>query len=316
MKRIRRKTKSQGTLDSGDLPLVKFPFKAMGSPCEIQLYGTRRSDARSVARLAIADVERLEQRYSRYRSDSFLSEINRVAATGGGLTVDEETAGLLNYAATCYEQSDGLFDITSGILRRAWNFKSGVLPGEEQLQTLLGSIGWHKVRWKPPYLEFAAGMELDFGGIVKEYAVDRLATLCWNRGIHHGLVNLGGDVRIIGPHPDGNPWHIGIQHPRQKETAIETVALSRGAVASSGDYERCITVNGVRYGHILNPKTGWPVRHMAAVTVVGDFCVVSGSASTIAMLKEREGPAWLKALGLPHFWVDVQGNTGGSLATG
>jgi thiamine biosynthesis lipoprotein len=315
MKRIHRKTKNRGTLNAGDLPLVKFPFKAMGSPCEIQLYGTSRSDARSVARMAIADVERLEQRYSRYRSDSFLSEINRVAATGGGITVDDETAGLLNYASTCYEQSDGLFDITSGILRRAWNFKSGVLPDEKHIQNLLDHIGWHKVRWKPPYLEFAAGMELDFGGIVKEYAVDRLAALCWNKGIHHGLVNLGGDVRIIGPHPDGNPWHIGIQHPRQKETAIETIALHRGGVASSGDYERCITVNGVRYGHILNPKTGWPVRHMAAVTVVGDFCVVSGSACTIAMLKEKEGPAWLQTMGLPYFWVDVQGNTGGTLAT-
>jgi thiamine biosynthesis lipoprotein len=85
-------------------------------------------------------------------------------------------------------------------------------------------------------------------------------------------------------------------------------------MASSGDYERCIVIEGVRYGHILNPKTGWPVRHLASVSVVGDLCVVAGSASTIAMLKEEGGPAWLQGLGLAHFWVDVNGETGGSLA--
>ena len=92
------------------------------------------------------------------------------------------------------------------------------------------------------------------------------------------------------------------------------IAVRRGAVASSGDYERCITLDGVRYGHILNPKTGWPVRRLAAVSVVGDLCVVAGSASTIAMLKEDKGPAWLKMMGLPHLWVSVAGDIGGSLA--
>ena len=89
--------------------------------------------------------------------------------------------------------------------------------------------------------------------------------------------------------------------------------LYEGALASSGDYERCIMVDGVRYGHVLNPKTGWPVRHLAAVSVIGDFCVVAGSASTIAMLKENDGADWLQDLGLPHLWVDVQGVSGGSI---
>lgn len=299
---------------SGDLRLFNFPFKAMGSPCEIQIYARDQSSARRLADLAIADVERLEARYSRYRGDSLLSGINRVAAAGGSMGVDEETASLLNYADTCYRQSDGLFDVTSGLLRQVWNFKSGRLPDEKQIQKLLDRIGWHKVRWEPPTISFEPGMELDFGGIVKEYAADRLATLLWNAGAHHGLINLGGDIKIIGPRPDGGPWRIGIQHPRKQHTdAIETVALYQGGVASSGDYERCITIDGVRYGHILNPETGWPVQHMAAVTVVGDFCVVAGSASTIAMLKQQNGPAWLETLGLRYFWVDVHGNTGGTL---
>lgn len=300
---------------SGAPRLFRFPFKAMGSPCEIQLYARDDSTARRIANLAIADAERLEARYSRYRDDSLLSAINRVAAAGGRIDVDEETASLLNYADTCHRESDGLFDITSGLLRQAWNFKSGVLPEDKQIRQLLARIGWHKVRWTPPTLRFEPGMELDLGGVVKEYAADHLAALCWNVGARHGLVNLGGDIRVIGPHPDGSPWRIGIQHPRKPGAEpLETLALHRGGVASSGDYERCITVDGIRYGHILNPKTGWPVQHMAAVTVVGDFCVVAGSASTIAMLKQKDGPAWLASLGLHHLWVDVEGNVGGPLS--
>jgi len=297
------------------MKLYRHPFNAMGSPCEIQLYALTQGEARRVAELAAADVYRLEARYSRYRSDSFLSSINRVAASGGSITVDEETAGLLNYALACYQQSDGLFDITSGILRRAWRFDVGALPDQSRIQQLLDKIGWHKVLWNPPVLEFpVAGMEIDFGGVVKEYAVDRVASLCLEAGIRHGSVNLGGDIRIIGPHPDGSPWRIGIRHPRRQDAFIQTLLLHGGALASSGDYERCIVLDGVRYGHVLNPKTGWPVRRLASVSVVGDFCVVAGSASTIAMLKEDNGPHWLESLGLAHLWVDVRGQVGGSLA--
>lgn len=287
----------------------------MGSPCELQLYTESRAKAKRVSRLIIAEVDRLESRYSRYRSDSFLSAINRVAATGGSIPVDEETAGLLNYAATCYRESDGLFDITSGILYRAWRFDRRQLPDEKQVQALLDKVGWHRVRWIPPVLEFPVpGMEIDFGGLVKDYAVDRAVGLCWEAGVHHGIVNLGGDIKIIGPHPDGSPWRIGIRHPRRPGSVIQTLLLPTGALATSGDYERCIVLDGVYYGHVLNPKTGWPARYLASVSVVGDLCIVAGSASTIVMLKEHEGPAWLETLRLPHYWVDVQGKTGGSFA--
>ncbi|MFM8333609.1 MAG: FAD:protein FMN transferase [Candidatus Methylumidiphilus sp.] len=296
------------------LQLHRFPFLAMGSPCEIQVFAASRSAAGRVARVAVADVNRLEARYSRYRTDSLLSAINRVAAAGGGLDVDAETASLLDYAAACHAQSGGLFDITSGILRQAWRFGGGGLPDRAQIDGLLDKIGWHKLLWWPPRLEFPLpGMELDFGGIVKEYASDRAAALCREAGAAAGVVNLGGDVRLIGPRPDGRAWQVGIAHPRIAGAALETVELHTGAVASSGDYERCLLVDGVRYGHVLNPKTGWPVRHLAAVSVVADFCVIAGSASTIAMLKEEDGPAWLEALGLAHLWVGVDGAVGGSL---
>lgn len=296
------------------LKYYRREFKAMGTLCEIQLFARNQAKACHAADAAIVDVQRLEALYSRYNPNSFLSKINQVASVGGAINVDEETASLLDYAATCYEQSDGLFDITSGLLRRAWKFDQGKLPEQSLIDELLVKVGWHKVSWQRPVLSFdMPGMEIDFGGVVKEYAVDRAASLCYSQGIKHGIVNLGGDIKIIGPRADGSPWRIGIRHPRSKDALLDTLLLYEGALASSGDYERCIMVNGVRYGHVLNPKTGWPVRHLAAVSVVGDFCVVAGSASTIAMLKESQGIEWLQELGLPHIWVDVHGDTGGSI---
>ena len=301
-------------MQDNNLKYYRREFKAMGTTCDIQLFARNKAKAGKAADAAIADVQRLEALYSRYKSDSFLSEINRVATVGGSIRVDEETASLLDYAVACYEQSDGLFDITSGILRRAWKFDQGKLPEQSLIDELLDKVGWHKVTWKRPVLAFSVpGMEIDFGGVVKEYAVDRAATLCYAQGIKHGVVNLGGDIKVIGPRGDGSPWRVGIRHPRDKTAILDTLLLYEGALASSGDYERCITVNGVRYGHVLNPKTGWPVRYLAAVSVVGDFCVVAGSASTIAMLKEEQGTEWLNDLGLPSLWVDVKGEIGGSL---
>ncbi len=279
-----------------------YQFAAMGSPCELQLYAENDFIAQKIAQQIINDVQRLERKYSRYRSDSFLSKINQVAMLGGSIPIDDETTGLLNYAQTCYELSDGLFDITSGILRKAWRFDTNFLPDDKIIQLLLNRIGWQKCQVENAILTFSeAEMELDFGGIVKEYAADRAATLCLNAGISHGIVNLGGDIKIIGAHLDGKPWRVGIQHPRDKSKVWKILKLKQGALASSGDYERCIVIDGVRYGHILNPKTGYPVQYLAAVSVVADLCVIAGSAATIAMLKEKEGEKWLKSLGLQYF---------------
>ncbi len=290
------------------------PFTAMGTPCELQLFAKHHAQAKRVAKTVIIDIKRLEKRYSRYKTDSLLAKINRVACIGGKLSVDAETAGLLNYAETCYQQSDGLFDISSGLLRTLWRTDQTTLPEAHQLAALLTHIGWDKVHWQNPVLRFLVpGMELDFGGIVKEYAVDRAAELCKKAGVTQGVINLGGDIRVIGPRDDGQAWTIGIRHPRYPEQLLHTVAMHQGALASSGDYERCLMINGKRYGHVINPKTGWPVNYLASVSVMAELCVVAGSASTIAMLKEEQGVAWLNHLGLPYSWVDVQGNAGGTL---
>jgi len=288
--------------------LYHFPFNAMGSPCELKFYCQSKEYAQNIADKVIADVQRIESRYSRYREDSVLSKINKVAELGGAIEVDEETLALLNYADTCYQQSGGLFDITSGVLRKAWDFKSKMTPKQENINKILKSVGWKKIQIEGKTIKFTVPkMQLDFGGIGKEYAVDRASTICRQQGIQHGLVNLGGDIKVIGPHLDGQPWVVGVSHPRKAGELLTSLEVFSGAVASSGDYERCIVINGRRYSHVLNPKTGWPVSELASVTVVANQCVIAGSACTIAMLMEKQGKRWLKTLGLQYIWVDREG---------
>lgn len=294
--------------------LHREAFSAMGSPCELLLAPAGLIDLHRAAQAVVRDIQRLERRYSRYRDDSDLSALNRVAAAGGSTEVDDETAALLDYAAACHAQSGGRFDITSGLLRRVWQWGSGQLPAREAVAALLPRIGWQHVMWRRPQLRFTQpGMELDFGGIVKEYAADRAAALLLGAGVQHGLVNLGGDVRALGPQPGGEPWRVGVRHPHRPGELVATVALHHGALASSGDYERCIVVDGVRHGHILDPRTGWPVQGLAAVSVAAPLAVVAGSATTIAMLMGSHGPSWLAQSGLPFLWVAADGTTGGPL---
>jgi thiamine biosynthesis lipoprotein len=289
------------------LKLYALDFPAMGTNCALQICASSSDAAEDGFRVAVAEIQRIERRYSRYRADSDLSQINRVAQAGGSIRVDDETAGLLNYAFAAYQRSGGLFDITSGLLRKAWDFKSGRLPAQEALDQLLPYVGLEKVRWEPPDLSFTKqGMEIDLGGLAKEYAADRVADVCSAAGILHGLVDLGGDIRVIGPKPDGQPWQIAIRHPRIPGAFIVGASLAQGGLATSGDYERCIQINGYRYGHILHPLTGWPVQRLSSVSVIADQCLVAGTLCTIAMLKSDQGPAWLESLGLPHFWVDKQ----------
>ncbi len=288
----------------------------MGSPCELRFYAGSSDRADAAHAAATAVIAQLEDRYSRYRAHSLTSRINAAAGSGDWVTVDAETAGLLDYAQQVWQQSEGLFDITSGILRQAWDFRVSRLPLQHDIDALLPRIGWQKVEWCSPRIRLPLpGMELDFGGFVKEYAADAAARALRQQGINHGFVELGGDIAVIGPHPDGSPWRIGISHPRQPGTVLAMLNLHEGALASSGDYERGITVEGVRYGHILNPKTGWPVQTLAAVSVVAPQCLLAGTAATVALLKQDAAQDWLQMLALPYLAVTAEAEIFGTLKT-
>jgi FAD:protein FMN transferase len=296
--------------------LFRTVFRAMASEHELLLWCDDEARASRAAEAAIADVARIEAKYSRYRDDSVTTQIN-LAAGGEAVAIDAETAALLSYADHCHRASDGRFDLTSGVLRRAWDFRRVPprVPDAAALAAATALIGWNRVEWDERSVRLpAVGMEIDFGGIGKEYAADRAATVCVEHGVAHGLVNLGGDVRAIGPQPDGAPWRVGIRHPRRDGAAIASVLLESGAVATSGDYERFFEIAGRRYCHILDPRTGQPVAHWQSVSVVAPLCVIAGSCATIAMLMERDGEAFLREQGLRYVAVDATGGLRGTAA--
>jgi thiamine biosynthesis lipoprotein len=295
------------------MQLYKFDFYALGSDCSVQLYAPVQSLAQKAAVAAEREAARIERKYSRYQPQSELYRINTVAGTGGSIVVDPESAGLLDYAFAAYRKSGGLFDITSGLLRQVWDFTSARLPDDIAIGQLLARVGLEKIKWQNPTLIFEIpGMQLDFGGLGKEYAADRAAEICVASGIQRGLIEFGGDIPLIGPQLDGTAWPIGIRHPRNAATSIAKLELSLGAVATSGDYERYFDFNGRRYCHILNPRTGWPAQGLRSVTVLGDNCLVVGTLATTAMLKGRHAGRWLQSLGVRHLIMDEDGVLSGT----
>lgn len=290
------------------LALFSFTFRAMASHCEVRVYAPDEATARQWSDAAIAEVRRIEIKYSRYRDDSVTTTINR-AAGGAALCVDAETAALMDFAAELYAQSDGAFDLSSGILRRAWDFKTRRVPSPAVLDQLLSQVGWSKIEWQTPMLRLRAEMEIDFGGIGKEYAADRAAAIVTDLGGQHGLVNLGGDVRVIGPHADNTAWRIAVQDPRGEPGAtIAYLDVPHGAMATSGDYERYFEHEGRRYSHLLDPRTGWPVEYWRSVSVVAPLAIAAGACATVAMLKPVDDALkFLDAQGVRYLAIDSEG---------
>ena len=287
----------------------------MGSPCELSFWSESRIEAATLAEVCRQEIERLEQKYSRYRDDSLASRINRSAGDQQGVEVDSETASLLDFADTAYRESSGRFDPTSGVMRRVWNFKSQQVPSEEAIAQAHALVGWAKVHWTNPRIILPlSGMELDFGGFVKEYAADRVAELCRGRGLNSGIIDLGGDLAVVGPHPNGDAWQIGIRDPRNPSQALARIAIDCGGLATSGDYERFMIVDGVRYSHLLDPRTGRCHQGgPACVSIKAPHCLVAGISSTIAMLNEEsEALNFLERVKLPHLLVKQSGETCGT----
>jgi len=284
-----------------DGELWRGRFTAMACPCETLIDTPDETAARRAVSAVADEAWRVEHKFSRYRDDNPVHAINH--AGGKPITVDEECARLLDFATECWELSDGLFDITSGVLRQVWKFDgSDRLPEPAAVREVMQRVGWHKVEWQAPVLRLKPGMEIDFGGIGKEYAVDRAAQLGLEAGGAPLLVNFGGDIYASGPRRDGSPWTVAIESvaPGDKAPRIE---LRRGGVTTSGDARRFLLKDGVRYGHILDPRTGWPVQDAPrSVTVLESSCTQAGLLSTLAILKGKGAEKFLEEGGVTN-WV-------------
>jgi thiamine biosynthesis lipoprotein len=225
------------------------------------------------------------------------------SAAGRPVEVDEETARLLDFAAECHAMSDGMFDVTSGVLRRAWRFDgSDRIPPPSKVEELRALIGWGRVSWVRPTITLRAGMEIDLGGLGKEYAVDRTLDLLRADSPAALLVNFGGDLATSGRRRGGRPWRVGIESLRGAGGAARQIDLARGALATSGDANRFLRKDGVRYSHVLDPRTGWPVPDAPrSVTVLGDDCTSAGLLATLALLQGPRAEAFLEEQGA-RFW--------------
>jgi len=283
-------------------------FQAMGSPCEVLSEATSGNEADELTASVAAEAWRIEDKFSRYINGNIVDQIN--TAEGRPIEVDAETSHLLEFAETLYALSDSAFDITSGTLRRAWTFDgSDNLPAKEVVAELLRRVGWRKAEWNTPVLLLPPGMEIDLGGIGKEYAVDRAVLELQAISDIPCLVNFGGDLAVTGPPDSRQAWTVGIEAlvPGGSEKLIE---LRHGALATSGDARRFLMKDGMRYSHVLDPRTGWPVTDAASsITVAADRCTQAGMLATLAMLKGLSAESFLDEQTEQH-WCrrDATGN--------
>lgn len=277
-------------------------FEAMASPCEVLIDSDDRKLAQKVAQVVTQEVWRIENKYSRYATTSLCSQIN--VSNGKPVAIDNETYLLFNFAKQCYELSDGLFDISSGVLRRVWHFDgSDNIPSADQVNQVLPAVGWERINYSEQQVIVPKGMEIDFGGIGKEYAVDKAISqlsLLTNTPM---LVNLGGDLCASAPRRNGQAWQVGIEHPGFINKQEVVVSLFQGALATSGDAKRFLLRKSQRFSHILNAKTGWPVEHApASITIAAEHCIEAGVLATLAMLKGQQAEAFLEAQEVKH-WI-------------
>jgi len=272
-------------------------FEAMASSCEILVDTTDKDTALHLTQLAQAEALRIEKKFSRYRTDNQIHEINN--ASGAPVTVDDELAKLLDFANTAHEASEGRFDITSGVLRKAWTFDgSDNIPKHGTIYELLQYVGWDKVSWSNPEIRMPSDMQIDLGGIGKEYAVDKTAAIIASESDIAVLINYGGDLLSTGA-PKRGQWTVGI---RTEGTPDVVINLKQGAIATSGDEHRFLLYNNQRYSHVLDATTGWPAEGSPrSITVAAANCVQAGLLATMAMLEGKHAEAYLKEVGVTHW---------------
>jgi len=278
-------------------------FNAMASPCEVIVQSSDKKLADELGCVIANEVWRIEDKYSRYNQSGICYLIN--ANAGQPTNIDQETFQLLTFAQQCFELSDGLFDITSGVLRKVWHFDgSSNLPSKKQVNKLMKAVGWKKLSFDQHQILLNSDMEVDFGGIGKEYAVDRCILLARSLTDMPVLVNLGGDLAVTSPRHNNQPWHVAIEHPDIDSTNINSpsknnkdmiISLLNGALATSGDARKFLMNKGLRYSHILNAKTGWPIKQAPrSITVVAPQCIQAGILATLALLQGKKAEQFLK----------------------
>ncbi|QDV05598.1 Thiamine biosynthesis lipoprotein ApbE precursor [Planctomycetes bacterium Poly30] len=293
------------------LKSAKISFGAMGTDVTIQGYHADAAHLDKALAAARAEIDRIEDLMTSWR-DSPLVRMND-GANGEPQHVPQELSDLVERSMTVARLSGGAFDPTYASVGKLWDFKADppVLPADEAIASALTSVGWQKVQvdTKASTVAMPAGTRIGLGGIAKGYGVDRAMQVLIDHGIEHGIVNAGGDLKALGT-DDGKPWEVAIKHPRDRERAIAVVPVSNVCLVTSGDYERFFELDGVRYHHIFDPRTGRPVVGgcMSATVTAPDAAIADAVATACCVLGPELGLRFIESLPrIDAILVDIEG---------
>lgn len=256
----------------------------MGTRGYVELWHSDKARAQTLIQEAFDELERINQLLSPYLEQSELSRINAQAATAP-VNVSPETVYLVQKSLYFSELSGGAFDITFASLGQEFDYRTGKKPTETTRKTAQANIGFERLNLdaqKQTLFFNRPGTRIDFGGIAKGYAVDQAIARLQRAGVKQAIVTAGGDSRIIGDR-GGRPWLMGIKNPRGENQAL-TMPLADVAISTSGDYERYFIQDGVRYHHILNPKTGASPTEVISATVIAEQSVDADALATTLMV--------------------------------
>jgi thiamine biosynthesis lipoprotein len=269
----------------------------MGTRVEIQIWAESDAAARPLLLAGMAEFDRIESWMSTYRQDSEISRVNRLAAREP-VAVSTELFGIVQKSLELSVLSGGAFDITFDSVGQLYDFRAGVHPDAAAIRRSLPAIDYRHVLLDPvaSTIRFSQeGTRINLGGIGKGYSCDRVAELLRKAGVRSGRVNAGGDTRLIGDR-QGQPWMVGIRDPDADDRWVTRLALDNEAISTAGDYERFFDQDGVRYHHIIDPKTGDSARGVRSVTVIGpDATMTDGLDNAVFVLGPERGLALIEA---------------------
>ncbi len=280
---------------------------------EVTIFVDEEIEGDPLVREAFDKVRALEKVMSRFVTNSDVDKINQQAGKEP-VEVDPRTFYVIEKSLYFGEASQGKFDVTIAPLLNLWGFGTGEErepPEGEEIEEVLPLVDYQEIELDEENMSVflpREEMALDLGGIAKGYIVDEIAEFLEGEGVEHGTVNAGGDIRALGTRLDGNPWRIGITHPRDRENIIAVIPVTQEAIVTSGDYERYFNHEGERYHHILDPDTGQPAGEVMSVTVVAPDCITADSLSTaVFVLGVEEGMALLESMSqVEGMIVDLQ----------
>ncbi|MCD0488653.1 FAD:protein FMN transferase [Pedobacter sp. MC2016-14] len=286
--------------------LKKRTVKLMGSRWDITIVAKDTAEAEHNIDVVIAEVSRIENLISDWKPES---QVSQVSSNSGirPVKVDREVFELTERALELSEISDGAFDISFAAMDRIWKFDGSMteMPSADRIKKSVEKVGYKNIvldRANSTIFLKLAGMKIGFGALGEGYAADKCRELMLSRGIKAGIVNGSGDMSTWGKQPNGKDWSIGITNPMKEDTIIAVMPLKKGAVVTSGSYEKYVVFDGKRYSHIINPATGYPATGLCSVTIFGPSAEkANGLSTTMMVLGKDAGLHFIKKFPAYHY---------------